>query len=56
MTMAKPVWFDYCEWDYSDPSFPVLKGLRKDTPPEIVKAFERDQRMFREAREEGIDL
>ena len=56
MTMAKPVWFDYVEWDYSDPSFPVMKGLRKDTPPEILKVFERDQEAFRKAEEEGILL
>lgn len=56
MTMAKPVWFDYVEWDYSDPSFPVMKGLRKDTPREIVKAFEEDQRYYRECEEKGILL
>ncbi len=56
MTMEEPVWFRYVEWDYSDPSFPVMKGLRKDTPPEIVKRFKKDQKMFREAREQGIDL
>ncbi len=56
MTMAKPVWFDYVEWDYTDPSFPVMKGLRKDTPPEIVKVFRKDQRAFRKAAEQGIIL
>ncbi len=56
MTMTKPVWFDYVEWDYSDPMYPVMIGLRKDTPPEIVKQFEEDQRMFEEAREQGILL
>lgn len=56
MTMEKPIWFDYVEWDYSDPSFPVMKGLRKDTPKEIVKAFERDQREYRKAMERGICL
>lgn len=43
MTIAEPVWFRYAEWDYSDPSFPVLIGLRKDTPPEIVRRFKREQ-------------
>ena len=47
MTIAKPIWFEYCVWDYSDPSFPVLVGLRDDTPKEIKKQFERDQRMYR---------
>lgn len=54
--MERPVWFDYAEWDYSDPSFPVLKGLRKDTPEEIVKAFERDQKRYEEAMRRGICL
>ena len=56
MTMPRPIWFDYVEWDYSDPSFPVMKGLRKDTPPEIVKEFKRDQRAFRKAEKEGVLL
>ena len=56
MTMAEPEWFRYVVWDYSDPSFPVMVGLREDTPPELVKQFKRDQRMFRKAREQGIDL
>ena len=55
MTMLKPIWFDYCVWDYSDPSFPVLVGLREDTPPEIKKQFKKDQKMFRKAREKGIN-
>ena len=55
MTMLKPIWFDYCVWDYSDPSLPVLVGLREDTPPEIKKQFKKDQKMFREARERGIN-
>ena len=56
MTMLKPEWFEYVIWDYSDPMFPVMGGLREDTPPELVKQFKRDQRMFRKAREQGIDL
>lgn len=56
MTMPRPTWFDYVEWDYSDPSFPVMKGLRKDTPQEIVKEFKRDQREFRKAEKEGVLL
>ena len=54
MTMEKPVWFDSVEGDYSDPSFPVMKGLRKDTPPEIAERFEEDQRYYRECEEKGI--
>ena len=53
MSMAKPEWFDYVEWDYSNPSFPVMKGLRKDTPPELVKRFEEDQRLYEEAERNG---
>lgn len=53
MTMARPAWFDYVEWDYSDPSFPVMKGLRKDTSEEIREQFERDQKEYREAEDRG---
>ena len=56
MTMPRPIWFDYVEWDYPDPSFPVIKGLRKDTPPEIMKEFRKDQREFRKAEKEGVLL
>ena len=56
MTIARPVWFDYVVWDYSDPSFPVLVGLREDTPPDIAKRFHEDQERFRKAREQGILL
>ena len=38
------------------PVFPVMKGLRKGTPPEIVKEFKRDQREFRKAEKEGVLL
>lgn len=40
MTMCEPSWFDYIEWDYSDPSFPVFVKLRDDTPEEIRKEYE----------------
>lgn len=56
MTMVCPAWWNYVEWDYSDHSFPVMKGLRKDTPEDIVRQFEEDQEMYRTAREEGIYL
>ena len=56
MTMVCPVWFEYCVWDYSDPSYPVLVGLRDDTPPEIRKQYEKDQRAYRKAMEQGICL
>ena len=56
MTMIEPVWFRYVEWDYSDPMFPVMKGLREDTPPEIRKQFKKDQRAYRKAYEDGIQL
>ena len=54
MSVERPVWFGYIEWDYSDPSFPVMKGLREDTPPEIRKRFEEDQKAYEEAYENGI--
>ena len=56
MSISRPVWFDYAEWDYSDPSFPVLKGLREDTPEEIMKQFEDDQRFYEECRRMHIML
>lgn len=56
MTMARPEWFDYVVWDYSDPSFPVMKGLKKDTPPEMVKKFKEDQKAYAKAREKGLIL
>ena len=56
MSVERPVWFGYVEWDYSDPSFPVMIGLREDTPPEIRKQFKRDQRAYRKAYENGIQL
>ena len=55
MTIARPIWFDYCVWDYSVPMYPVLIGLRDDTPEDVRKQFEEDQKMFREARERGIN-
>ncbi len=48
MTIAEPEWFEYVVWDYSDPSFPVMKGLKKGTPKEIVEQFERDQKEYEE--------
>ena len=56
MSMLKPDWFDYVVWDYSDPSFPVMKGLKKNTPKELVEQFKKDQKMYAEARAKGIDL
>ena len=53
MTIAKPSWFDYVVWDYSDPSFPVMKGLKKNTPKKLIKKFKEDQKRFAEARENG---
>ena len=56
MTMSKPVWFDYLVWDYSDPTFPMIVGLREDTPLNIVKQYFEDQEFFRKAEEQGIRL
>ena len=52
--MKEPVWFKYVVWDYSDPSFPVMKGLKKDTPKDIIKAFKDDQKELRELEEKHI--
>lgn len=56
MTLIKPEWFDYVVWDYSNPSFPVMKGLRKDTPKKLVEQFKKDQKEYQEAYEQGIFL
>lgn len=56
MTMLEPVWFKYVVWDYTDPSFPVMKGLKKDTPKEIVQKFKEDQKMYKEMEKKGIKL
>ena len=56
MTIGRPVWFDYVVWDYSDPSFPVMKGLKKDTPKEIIEQFKKDQKMYKDAEEKGLLL
>ena len=53
MTIARPEWFDYVVWDYSDPSFPVMKGLKKNTPKKIIEQFKKDQKMYKEAEERG---
>ena len=47
MTMAKPVWFDYIEWDFSEPSFPRNVGFVEGTPQEIIDAYERDQKRLK---------
>lgn len=54
--IIEPEWFKYVVWDYSNPSFPVMKGLRKDTPKELIKQFEEDQKEYEEALENGILL
>ena len=56
MTIERPVWFDYAVWDYSDPSFPVLKGLKKNTPKKVIEQFKKDQKMYKEADKKGILL
>ena len=56
MSIPRPIWFDYCVWDYSDPMYPVLIGLKEDTPEEIRKQFEEDQKMYEEAERLGICL
>lgn len=56
MTMEQPEWMKYAVFDYTDPSYPVLKGLKKNTPKKIVKKFKEDQEMYRKAYDEGIDL
>lgn len=54
MSMDIPEWFSYVVWDYSDPSFPVMKGLKKNTPKELVKKFKEDQKRYAKALEDGI--
>ena len=56
MSMSEPVWYQYVVWDYSDPSFPVMKGLKKDTPKEIIEKFKEDQKYYKECEEKLIML
>ena len=55
MTMIKPIWFDYLEWDYSDIMYPKMTGFKEGTPEEIKKQYYEDQKMFEEARKKGIN-
>ena len=54
--MKKPVWFDYLVWDYSDESFPVAKGLRKDTPTSVIEEYKKDTKEFKNEQEENPDV
>jgi hypothetical protein len=50
--ILKPVWYDFLIWDTSDPMFPVAKGFKKGTPPEIIKAYKKDLKDYQRRREE----
>lgn len=54
--MGQPEWFEYVVWDYSDPSFPVMKGLKKNTPKDIIEKFKKDQKMYEECEKKHIML
>lgn len=43
MTIKEPRWTRYAEYELVN-GFPVCVGLRKDTPEDIRKEFEQDQK------------
>lgn len=53
--MAKPVWYDYIVWDFSDPSFPKMVGFEKDTPEDIIEQYKKDKKDFEKMQEENPD-
>ena len=53
--IEKPVWYDYVVWDMSDPSFPVPKGFKPDTPKDVIKAYKKDLKEYQQAQEENPD-
>lgn len=55
MSVAKPIWYDYLVWDFSNEINPVPKGFKKGTPKEIIKAYKEDLKEYQELQEENPD-
>ena len=55
MSVAKPIWYDYLVWDFSNEINPVPKGFKKDTPKEIIKAYKKDIEEYQRLQEENPD-
>lgn len=54
--MEKPIWFEYLVWDYTDESFPVPKGFRKDTPSDVIEAYKKAKMELEQMQEENPDV
>lgn len=54
--IAKPIWFDYVKWGYDKDKEPYFDGWKEGTPPEVIEQYEKDQKRFREAEEQGIQI
>lgn len=52
----RPVYLDYLVWDWSDKSHPVLKGFKKDTPPEVIEQWKKDRKEYQDAIKKGVVL
>ena len=53
--MEKPIWYDYIVWDVSDELMPIAKGFKKDTPPEIIRAYKKDLKEYQAQVESDPD-
>jgi len=51
-----PVWFEYIVWGQTDAGVPYVKGLKKDTPEEIIQAFKREFKEMQKYMEENPDV
>jgi hypothetical protein len=56
MSMSKPEWFEYIEWDYSDKMYPKMKGFKEGTPEDIKKKYYEFQKFVEKSRREGYDI
>ena len=44
--IKEPEWYKYLLWDMSDPSFPVAKGFKPDTPKEMIEQYKKDKKEY----------
>ncbi len=56
MSMCKPDWFEYIEWDYSDKMYPKMKGFKEGTPEGIKRHYYEFQKFAEESRRQGYDI
>jgi len=46
--MQKPVWFDYVVWAFDEEGFPIMKGLKKGTPKDVIAKYKQDTKQMKE--------